>query len=149
MDVWKPSVTVAAVIEREGRFLMVEEESDGARVFNQPAGHWEPGETLVEACARETLEESAHAFLPTHLIGIYRWRHPASDNTFLRFTYCGEVRGEEKGRALDKDIIRAVWMTVDELRANGSRHRSPLVMRCVDDYLAGRRYPIEVVTHVG
>ena len=149
MDVWKPSVTVAAVIEREGRFLMVEEESDGARVFNQPAGHWEPGETLIEACARETLEESAHVFLPTQLVGIYRWKHPASDNTFLRFTYCGEVRGEEKGRALDKDIIRAVWMTVDELRANGSRHRSPLVMRCVEDYLAGRRYPIEVVTHVG
>ena len=127
---------------------MVEEECDGVRVFNQPAGHWEAGETLVEACARETLEESAQVFVPTQLVGIYRWKHPVSDITFLRFAYCGELRGEEKGRALDEEIIRALWMTAGELHASRARHRSPLVMRCVEDYLAGRRYPINVVTHV-
>ena len=148
VEVWKPHVTVAAVIERDGRFLMVEESSAGEVVLNQPAGHWEAGETLPEACIRETLEECAHVFQPTHLVGIYRWRHPDSAITFLRFAYCGELRGEERGRALDPDILRAVWMTSDELRASSARHRSPLVERCLEDYLAGRRYPLDLVTHV-
>ena len=148
VEVWTPHVTVAAVIERDGRFLMVEESSAGEVVLNQPAGHWEPGETLSEACARETLEESAHVFQPTHLVGIYRWTHPGSAVTFLRFAYCGLLRGEEAGRALDPDILRAVWLTPAELRAGKGRHRSPLVSRCFEDYLAGRRYSLDLVAHV-
>ena len=146
-EVWKPSVTVAAVIERAGAFLLVEEEVRGRIVFNQPAGHWERGETLPEACARETLEETAHRFRPDELVGIYRWRFTEADITFLRFAFCGEVAGEEPGRALDREIRRAVWMTVEEIRAVRGRHRSPLVLACIEDYLAGRRYPLELLRH--
>ena len=147
--IWTPHVTVAAVIEREGRFLFIEEEDEGVPVFNQPAGHWEPGETLVDACIREALEESACRFVPRHLVGIYGWKHEAADITYLRFAYCGDIEGFEEGRALDKGILRAVWMGADELRAQGSRLRSPLVTRCVEDYVAGRRYPLDMVGHVG
>ena len=146
--IWTPHVTVAAVIEREGRFLFIEEEDEGGPVFNQPAGHWEPGETLVEACIREALEESACRFVPRHLVGIYGWKHEAADITYLRFAYCGTVEGFEEGRALDKGILRAVWMSAGELRAQGNRLRSPLVTRCVEDYVAGRRYPLDMVEHV-
>jgi NADH pyrophosphatase NudC (nudix superfamily) len=146
-EVWKPSVTVAAVIERNGAFLLVEEEAHGRIVFNQPAGHWERGETLAEACARETLEETAHHFRPTELLGVYRWHFPEVDVTFLRFAFCGEITGHEPARALDKEIRRAVWLTADEIRGLRKRHRSPLVLACVEDYLAGRRYPLDVVRH--
>jgi 8-oxo-dGTP pyrophosphatase MutT (NUDIX family) len=149
MDTWKPSVTVAAVIERDGRFLLVEEIADGRPVFNQPAGHWERGETLIEACTREALEETAYAFKPRQLTGIYRWHHAPSNNSFLRFAFCGDVGEAEAGRKLDGEIIRALWLSPDEIRAQLPRHRSPLVMRCIDDYLAGRRYPLELLTHLG
>ncbi len=142
-EVWKPSVTVAAVMERAGRFCLVEEEADGRLVFNQPAGHWEAGETLVAACERETLEETAHRFRPTHLLGVYRWYHAPSDGTFLRFAFVGEVLGEVAGRALDREIRRVLWLEPEEIRALRDRHRSPLVMACVEDFLAGRRYPLE------
>lgn len=145
---WHPSVTVAAVIEHDGRFLLVEEESGGERVYNQPAGHWEPGETLVEACIRETLEESACRFAPDALVGIYRWHAPNVDTTFLRFTFCGELLGEDAGRALDPDILRTVWLRPEELRELAPRHRSPLVLRCVEDYLAGKRYALDLLTHI-
>jgi ADP-ribose pyrophosphatase YjhB (NUDIX family) len=145
--VWKPSVTVAAVIERAGAFLLVEEEARGRMVFNQPAGHWEPGETLAEACARETLEETAHRFRPDELVGIYRWHFSEAEVTFLRFAFCGTVTGEEPGRALDHEIRRAVWMTVEEIRSEQARHRSPLVLACIEDYLAGRRYPLALLRH--
>jgi ADP-ribose pyrophosphatase YjhB (NUDIX family) len=148
MDPWKPSVTVAAVIERDGRFLMVEELSDGRQVFNQPAGHWEPGETLIEACAREAVEETAHAFTPRHLTGIYRWQHAPTGTSFLRFAFCGDVGAVDPGRSLDKEILRAVWLTLEEIRELRPRHRSPLVMRCIDDYLAGRRFPLDLITHL-
>jgi len=146
--IWTPHVTVAAVIEREGRFLFIEEEDEGVPVFNQPAGHWEPGETLVEASIREALEESACRFLPRHLVGIYGWKHAAADITYLRFAYCGDIEGFDEGRTLDKGILRAVWMSAAELRAQGNRLRSPLVTRCVEDYLAGRRFPLDMVEHV-
>lgn len=149
MEIWKPSVTVAAVIEHGGRFLLVEEIADGKPVFNQPAGHWERGETLVEACARETLEETAYRFAPRELTGIYRWHHAPSNDSFLRFAFCGEVGDEEVGRKLDSEIIRAVWLSPDEIRAQQPRHRSPLVLRCVEDYLAGRRYPLDLLTDLG
>jgi len=148
MDTWKPSVTVAAVIERDGRFLLVEEVADGHPVYNQPAGHWEPGETLVEACAREAVEETAHAFLPLHLTGIYRWQHAPTGTSFLRFAFCGEVGAADSRRALDAEILRAVWLAPEEIRELLPRHRSPLVMRCIEDYLAGRRFPLDLITHL-
>jgi len=140
--IWKPSVTVAAVIERDGRFLLVEEEANGELVFNQPAGHWEPGETLAAGCAREALEETGYHFRPTALVGVYRWRYPAKDVTFLRFAFCGELTGHEAGRELDKEILRAVWMTPEEIRATQDRHRSPQVLTCIEHYLVGQRFPL-------
>ncbi|MFA6310060.1 MAG: NUDIX hydrolase [Sterolibacterium sp.] len=145
--IWKPNVTVAAVVERDGKFLVVEEETDDGVRFNQPAGHLDEGESLVAACARETLEESAWHFAPSALIGIYQWPRPAGDITYLRFAFCGELGGHEAGRALDAGILRALWLTPAELEANRDRHRSPLVMQCVADYLAGRRFPLELIRH--
>jgi NADH pyrophosphatase NudC (nudix superfamily) len=143
---WRPNVTVAAVMQRGDRFCLVEEEIDGRLVYNQPAGHWEPGESLAEACAREALEETAYAFRPTHVLGLYQWRHAAADVTFLRFAFLGEVL-EETHRALDREIRRVVWLTPDEVRAVRERHRSPLVQACIDDCLGGRRYPLDVIRH--
>ena len=145
---WKPSVTVAAVIERDGRFLLVEEEtSDGLRL-NNPAGHLDPGETPAEGCARETLEETAHRFVPTAVVGVYLARSRKTDGrevTYLRFAFCGELGEIEPGRALDTGIVRTLWMTPAEMRASAARHRSPLVLRCMEDYLAGVRYPLSLV----
>ena len=146
--IWKPSVTVAAVMQREGRFCLVEEEVDGRLVYNQPAGHWERGETLADACSREVLEETAHRFRPTHLLGVYRWHLAPKDVTFLRFAFLGESTAAEPGRALDQEIRRVLWLTPEEIRALAPRHRSPLVMTCVDDALAGRRYPLDVLRHL-
>jgi 8-oxo-dGTP pyrophosphatase MutT (NUDIX family) len=144
MAVWKPSATVAAIIERDGRFLFVEESIDGRRVLNQPAGHLDPGESLAAACAREVLEETAHRFRPAALVGIYRWHYAAKDVTFLRFCFRGDLLGEEKGRPLDKEIVATHWLSLDELKARREMHRSPLVQKCVEDYLAGRAYPLEL-----
>jgi 8-oxo-dGTP pyrophosphatase MutT (NUDIX family) len=141
--VWKPSVTVAAVIERDGRFLFVEERIDGRLVLNQPAGHLDPGESLVAACAREVLEETAHRFEPEGLVGVYRWHYPAKDVTFLRFCFMGKILGTEK-RPLDKEIVALHWLTPDEMKMRKNEHRSPLVQKCVDDFRAGRRYPLEL-----
>jgi ADP-ribose pyrophosphatase YjhB (NUDIX family) len=146
---WKPSVTVAAVIEREGRFLLVEEQTPEGLRLNNPAGHLDPGESPAEGCARETLEETAHRFTPTALVGIYLSRlqraSTGEDVTYLRLAFCGELGAQEIGRALDTGIVRTVWMTPDEVRASTPRHRSPLVLRCMEDYLAGRRLPLEAV----
>jgi 8-oxo-dGTP pyrophosphatase MutT (NUDIX family) len=141
--VWKPSVTVAAVIERDGRFLFVEERIDGRLVLNQPAGHLDPGESLVAACRREVLEETAHRFEPEGLVGVYRWHYAAKDVTFLRFCFIGKILGEEK-RPLDKEIVALHWLSPDELKKRKGEHRSPLVQKCVDDFLAGKRIPLEV-----
>lgn len=147
-EVWKPSVTVAAVIERDGKFLLVEEEtSDGVR-FNQPAGHLEPNESLQQAVVRETLEESAHDFVPTALIGTYLSRYLSSrtgeEVTYLRFAFCGEL-GARHDQPLDAGILRAVWMSYDELLACRDKHRTPLVLQCVDDYLSGQRAPLSLL----
>lgn len=146
--IWKPNVTVAAVIEQDGKFLLVEENTDDGVRFNQPAGHWEQDETLVEGTVREALEETAYHFSPQWLQGVYRWHHPHKDVTYLRFAYGGMLTGFDPQRALDEGIIRAAWLSLDEIRACAERHRSPLVLRCVEDYLAGRRYPLELVTHL-
>jgi len=147
--IWKPSVTVAAVVERDGRFLLVEEETGRGRLYNQPAGHLDPGESLTEAVVRETMEETAHAFKPTALLGVYQYHHPGDDVTYIRFAFTGEITAHEADRALDHGIVRAVWLTPGEVRREAPRHRSPLVLRCMDDYLAGRRYPLAVLHREG
>jgi 8-oxo-dGTP pyrophosphatase MutT (NUDIX family) len=146
-EVWKPNVTVAAVIERDGKFLLVEEETDGGVRFNQPAGHLDPDESLVEACVRETLEETAWHFTPTALVGIYQWPRPQGDATYLRFAFTGQLGEHETGRALDTGILQALWLTQEEIRAMQERHRSPLVQQCIADYLAGRRFPLDLIKH--
>jgi 8-oxo-dGTP pyrophosphatase MutT (NUDIX family) len=143
MIVWKPSVTVAAVIERDGRFLFVQERSEGRLVLNQPAGHLDPGESLVEACRREVLEETAHRFEPSGLVGVYRWHYPPKEVTFLRFCFRGTVRQKEDS-PLDKEIVALHWLTVDELKRRKAEHRSPLVQKCVEDFLAGNDFPLGV-----
>lgn len=145
--IWKPHVTVAAVVEREGRFLLVEEETDDGIRFNQPAGHLECGESLSDAVVRETLEESAYDFVPESFVGVYLWRNEVKDLTYLRFVFAGRVTGHHPERALDDGIIAAHWVTLDELRATPEKHRSPMILQCVEDYCAGKRYPLELVTH--
>jgi phosphatase NudJ len=153
---WKPSVTVAAVISKSfdgvEKFLLVEEETrDGLRL-NNPAGHLDPGESLEQACRRETLEETAFHFQPTALVGVYMSRFERLESsglldiTYLRFAFCGELGDEVPGMALDEGILRTVWLTADEIRACTHLHRSPLLIRCMEDYLAGRRFPMELVT---
>lgn len=149
---WNASVTVAAVIERGGRFLLVEEETaDGLRL-NQPAGHLEAGESLIHAVIRETLEETAHTFEPRALVGCYMSRGRSSrdlgDTTYIRFAFTGDLGALDAGRQLDAGIVRTVWMTAEELRASTDRHRTPLLMACVEDYLAGKRFALDVLhTH--
>ncbi|QDX81234.1 NUDIX hydrolase [Denitratisoma sp. DHT3] len=145
--IWKPNVTVAALIERDGRFLLVEEETEQGRRFNQPAGHLEPGESLAAACAREALEETAWTFTPTALVGVYQWPRPQGDVTYLRFAFSGSLGEHDPARALDTGILRAVWMTPAEIEASRERHRSPLILQCVQDYLAGRRFPLDLIRH--
>ena len=140
---WKPNVTVAAVIERNGHFLLVEEDTaDGLRL-NTPAGHLDPAESPLDACVREVLEETAHDFRPTALVGVYMNRftrtRTGDDITYLRFTFTGELGTHHPGRALDDGIVRTVWLTLPELHATAARHRSPMVLQSVQDYLAGQR----------
>lgn len=146
MSEWRASVTVAAVIEADGRFLLVEEHHEGRRVLNQPAGHLDPGESLIDACVREVMEETAHRFVPEALVGVYRYLYAPQDITFLRFAFCGRSDGAEEGRRLDSEIVRTHWLTRDEIAARSALHRTPLVMQCIDDHLAGRHFPLEVLS---
>ena len=149
---WKPSVTVAAIIERDGHYLLVEEHTPEGLKLNNPAGHLDPGESPVEGCAREALEETTHRFRPTHLLGIYMSRFQRAqaeggveDITYLRFAFAGELGEVVPGRSLDTGIVRTVWLTPQEVRASAARHRSPLVLRCMEDHLRGQRYPLDLV----
>ena len=146
---WKTSVTVAAIVERDGRYLVVEEHTPDGLMLNNPAGHLDPGETPLQGVIRETLEETARAFTPRSLLGVYlsraRRADPASDVTYVRLAYVGEVGEPVPGRTLDAEIVRTLWLTPDELRAQAARHRSPLLMRCVDDHGAGLRHPLQLV----
>jgi 8-oxo-dGTP pyrophosphatase MutT (NUDIX family) len=144
---WKPNLTVAAIVEREGKFLLVEEHTDAGLRLNQPAGHVDAGESIITACARETLEETAWHFSPRHLTGIYQWPRPNSDITYLRFAFCGELGAHEPARTLDTGIVRALWLTPAELADCREKHRSPLVWQCLEDYLAGRRWPLDLIRH--
>ena len=146
---WKPNVTVAAIIEREGHFLLVEEHTRDGLKLNNPAGHLDPGESPQEACTREVLEETAYDFTPTALIGVYLNRFTKTrsldDLTYLRFAFTGQIGAHYAERALDTGIVRAVWLTAEELRACPERHRSPLLLRSLEDYLAGQRFDLSLV----
>jgi len=137
------------MVERDGRFLLVEEEADGGLVLNQPAGHLDEGESLLEAVVRETLEETAWRIEPQALLGVYRWQYPARQLTYLRFAFIARALEHEPERKLDHGIVRALWLTADEIRAARSRHRSPQVERCLEDYLSGQHFPLAILKELG
>ena len=143
---FRPSVTVAAVVEHDGRYLLVEEHTAEGLRLNNPAGHLDPGESLQQAVVREVLEETARHFVPEALVGVYlaRLRRDATGEeiSYLRFAFCGTVGEPEPGRALDDGVVRALWLTPQEIEASRARHRSPLLWQCVSDHLAGRRHPL-------
>ena len=147
-DIWKPAVTVASIIERNGLFFMIEEDTSDGRCINQPAGHLDPGESLIDAVIRETKEETAHAFTPTHLVGTYLARYMSTRRgipvTYLRFAFAG-ILGQDYQHPLDEGIVRTMWMSYEELVATKAKHRSELILKCIDDYLAGARYPLSMV----
>jgi 8-oxo-dGTP pyrophosphatase MutT (NUDIX family) len=146
---WHPSVTVAAVIEQGGKFMLIEEHTPEGLRLNNPAGHLDPAESLVQACAREALEETAHPFTPTALLGIYMSRFQrestGQDITYLRFAFCGTLGPAIPEQKLDDGIVRTLWLTPDEIRASSATHRSPLVLKCMEDYLSGQRMPLHSV----
>lgn len=144
---WQPDVTVATVVVRDGRLLVVEETVAGEQVINQPAGHLEPDETLPEAARRETLEETGWEVALTAFIGAYQWTSPRDGRHFLRMAFAAEPVRHHPDRPLDEGIVRPLWLSPAELAAEASRHRSPLVWRVVEDYLAGRRLPLDALQH--
>ncbi len=146
--IWKPHATVAAIIERDNKFLMVEELIHGERLFNQPAGHLDPDESLIDAVIRETQEESAWQFIPEAVTGIYLWKHPENGETFLRVAICGSCSNHDEQQPLDEGIIEATWKSRDELMQDSHKLRSPMVLNCIDDYLAGKRYPLNMLINV-
>jgi len=146
--IWKPHATVAAIIERDNKFLMVEELVQGELVINQPAGHLDPDESLIDAAIRETQEETAWQFIPEAVTGIYLWKHPDNGESFLRVAFCGSCQNHQSEQALDEGILRAVWKTRDELVQEKNKLRSPMVIDCIDDYIAGKRYPLDILINV-
>ena len=149
---WQPDVTVATVVVREGRLLMVEEHAQGKLVFKQPAGHLEPDESLYEAALRETREETGWDVRLTAFIGAYQWKAANTDGSegrhYLRFAFAAEPVAHDAARALDEGLVQALWMTPAQLQAEQSRHRSPLVWQVVQDYLAGRRSPLSLLQQI-
>ncbi len=146
--IWTPHVTVAAIVERDGKFLLVEEEDHGALMLNQPAGHLDEGESILDAVVRETREETAWRFTPEFLLGIYRWRNPRNDFTYIRFAFIGSVDDHDPQQTLDRGIVRSLWLSAADIAREATRHRSPQVQRCIDDYRAGRRYPLDCLHEV-
>ncbi len=144
----RPELTVAAVIERDGRFMFVEERIRSRLLINQPAGHVEPGETLLQAVSRETLEETAWTFVPGSMVGVYLWSRSPGKRTFLRVAYAGRCERHDERRVLDTGIERVIWLSRDELLARTPQLRSPMVLRAVDDYLAGIRYPVDLIRDI-
>jgi len=142
-------LTVAAVIEKRGRFLLVEERINGLDVINQPAGHVEPGETFRDAVVREVQEETAWRFTPVAIIGIYLWNRPESNDRFLRVTYCGSCHDHDPKQSLDTGIIRTLWLSRAEIVSRELALRSPMVLRAIDDYRRGVRYPANMIQHLG
>ncbi|SFU58250.1 NUDIX hydrolase [Nitrosospira multiformis] len=146
--IWKPNVTVAAVVEKDGQYLLVEEQTSSGLLFNQPAGHLEPGESIIHGAIRETLEETGYTFVPRSVLGIYHWHSPAEDTTFIRFAFSGSVSDHDPGRNLDSGIVRADWFGIDEILSMTYCHRSPLLMKCIEDHLAGKGCPLDILTHL-
>jgi phosphatase NudJ len=150
---WNPSVTVAAIVEKEGRYLLIEEHTLEGLRLNNPAGHLDPGESLIEACARECLEETAHPFKPKQLVGVYQSRFqraakngkPAQEITYVRFAFSGDISSRIAGQALDDGIVRVIWMSLAEVRASAALHRSPLVLQCIEDHAKGQRFPLDLI----
>jgi 8-oxo-dGTP pyrophosphatase MutT (NUDIX family) len=150
---WNPSVTVAAIVEKNGLYLLIEEHTQEGLRLNNPAGHLDPGESLIEACARECLEETAHPFQPKQLVGIYQSRfhraakdgNPAEEITYVRFAFTGEVSERIAERALDDGIVRVLWLSLEDVRASAERHRSPLVLQCIEDHAKGQRFPMDLI----
>jgi 8-oxo-dGTP pyrophosphatase MutT (NUDIX family) len=147
-DVWKPAVTVASIIEQDGLYFMIEEDTSDGRRINQPAGHLDPNESLIDAVIRETREETAHDFIPTHLVGTYLSRYMSLRRgipvTYLRFAFAGKL-GQTLDQPLDEGIVRTMWMSYDELVATKDRHRSELILKCIDDYRAGTHIPLSAI----
>ena len=143
--IWRPDVTVASIVPRDGKFLLVEEVVRGELVLNQPAGHLEPGESLPTAARREALEETGWEIELTALVGVYQWTNPGGDGHFLRFTFAATPRRHDPQRPLDAGIVRALWLTRDEIAAERARLRSPMVLRCVDDWLSGQCMPLDAM----
>ena len=148
MPASKPEITVAAITESDGRFLVVEERINQRLVFNQPAGHVEHGESLLKAVVREVREETAWRFVPASLVGVYLWRSPASGVTTMRFAFCGSVDDHQAAQPLDHGIVRTHWLSRADLQEREQRLRSPLVLRCIEDYLGGKRHPLDSVAHL-
>lgn len=146
---WSAHVVVASIVERDGKFLLVEERINGSgAVLNQPAGHWEANETLIEAAQREALEETGWEVEPTAVLGIYEFKPPELEYTFLRIAFIAKAIRHHTDRALDHGIIGAVWLSREDLLSQSARHRSPSVMRCVEDYLKGQSYPLDMIAHL-
>jgi len=146
--IWKPHATVAAIIEQDNRFLIIEEEVSGDIQYNQPAGHVEDGESFIDAVVRETLEEAARDFTPDYVTGVYLWKHPGNQESFIRVAFSGRVTAHYPEQALDDGIITTHWMSRDEVAALGDKLRSPMVLHCIDDYIAGKQYPLDLLNHV-
>ena len=144
---WKPNVTVAAIVERDQKFLLVEEDADNHIVFNQPAGHLEKGESLIDAVKREVLEETAWEFIPQAIVGIYMYPNQHSDVTYLRLCFSGICENHHPEQALDEGIIQATWLSEKEIKENNDKMRSPMVSQCISDYLSGKNYPLELLNH--
>ncbi len=142
---WKPNVTVAAIVECEQKFLLVEENADNHVVFNQPAGHLEKDESLIDAVKREVLEETAWEFIPQAIVGFYMYPDQHSDITDLRLCFSGTCENHHPEQALDDGIIQAVWLNKEEIKENEDKMRSPMVTQCIDDYLSGKKYPLDLI----
>lgn len=142
---WAPHVTVATIIERDNRYLMVYEDSDGKKVYNQPAGHLEPDETLCEAAIRETLEETGWEIRLTGIVGVNLYTAPSNGITYFRTTFIGEALRHDQNRPLDTGIIEAVWLTYEEILERKDQLRSPMTLQIIEDYRAGRRFPLSVI----
>lgn len=145
---WLPRVTVAAIVERDNKYLLVEETINNQLTLNQPAGHLEDNESLTEAAIRETLEETGWKFKPAYLLGIYHWKHPSSMETYIRFAFSGEVYDYDPDLELDTGIIGPVWLTIEEIKERREQHRSPQLLKCIEDYQQGKRYPLDSLTNV-
>ena len=147
-DDWQPHIVVAAVVERDGRYLIVEEFINGELRLNQPAGHWEPGESLFEGLVREALEETAWDVRPTGFLGVYAWQPDNLPYPFVRFAFVAEALQHHPERKLDEGIVRAVWLTPEELMARSELHRGPAVMQCIEDHRAGHVFPLSLIRHL-